>query len=119
MSIQIASSSSSGSLIFPLRIQWLLFYSHGEDVQSVHRAPHHLEVVLEDGDSAGQGLMSAAAEQSHTRVQQDGGYKRRVRDPAQAFDAALEASWQHTDMEQKILNQLLVNKEKRQLIFLQ
>lgn len=70
----------------------MLFYSHGEDVQSIHRAPHHLEVVLEDGDGAGQGLMSAAAEQSHTRVQQDGGYKRRVRDPAQAFDAALEAS---------------------------
>lgn len=98
MSIQIANFLFWVINLFPSRIQSLLnpvvmlFYSHGEDVQSIHRAPHHLEVVLEDGDGAGQGLMSAAAEQSHTRVQQDGGYKRRVRDPAQAFDAALEAS---------------------------
>lgn len=70
----------------------LHFNSHGEDVQCVDRAPYYLKVVLEDGDGARQGLMSAAAEQSHTRIQQDSGYKRRVRDPTQAFDAALKAS---------------------------
>lgn len=69
-----------------------LFNSHGEDVQCVDRAPYHLKVVLEDGDGARQGLMSAAAEQSHARIQQDSGYKRWVWDPTQAFDAALKAS---------------------------
>lgn len=67
------------------------FYSHGEDVQCIHRASHHLEVVLEDGDGARQGLMSAAAEQSHAGIQQDGGYERWVWDPTQAFDAAFKA----------------------------
>lgn len=70
----------------------LLFYSHGEDVQWIHGAPNHLKVVLQDGDGAGEGLVSAAAEQSHARIQQDGGYERRVRDAAEAFDAAFKAS---------------------------
>lgn len=68
------------------------FYSHGEDVQCVHRAPHHLKVVLEDGDCPGQSLVSAAAEQSHSGVQQNGGYERWVWDSTQAFDAAFKAS---------------------------
>lgn len=71
---------------------WTFCYSHGEYIQCVHRAPHHLEVVLENGDGAGQRLMSAAAEQSHARVEQDGGYEGRVWNPTKAFDAALQAS---------------------------
>lgn len=94
--MQIVSSLRVNNVFFnnyaTLKSSVILSYSHGEDVQCVHGAPHHLEVVLEDGDGASQGLMSAAAEQSHARVQQDGGYKRWVRDPAQAFDAAFKAS---------------------------
>jgi len=78
--------------ILPCPTRTPFLYSHGEDVQGVHGAAHHLEVVLEDGDGAGQGLVSAAAEQSHAHVQQDGGDEGWVRDPAQAFDAAFEAS---------------------------
>lgn len=70
-----------------------LCHSHGEDVQSVHRAPHHLKVVLEDGDGAGQGFMPAAAEEGHACIQEDRGYEGRVRDPPQAFDAALQATF--------------------------
>lgn len=68
------------------------FYSHGEDVQCVHWAPHHLKVVLEDGDGPGQSLVPAAAEQSHSGVQQNCGYERWVWDSTQAFDAAFKAS---------------------------
>lgn len=80
--------------MFPTKTQSsvILSYSHGEDVQCIHRAPHHLKVVLEDGDGTRQGLMSTAAEQSHARIQQDGSYKRWVWDPTQAFDAAFKAS---------------------------
>lgn len=50
--------------------------------------------------------MSAAAEQSHARVQQDGGYKRRVWDPPQAFDAALKASWRHTWIKKNVSKEI-------------
>lgn len=80
-------------------------YLHGEDVQCVHRAPHHFKVVLEDGDRPGQGLMSAATEQSHARIQQDGGYERRVWDSTQAFDAALKASLTNGEMRMETITQ--------------
>lgn len=41
--------------------------------------------------------MSAAAEQSHSSVEQDGGNEGRVWDPSQAFDAALKATWGHKE----------------------
>lgn len=69
-------------------------YSHGEDVQGVHGTSHHLKVVLQDGDGARERLVPAAAEQRHTGVEEDGGDQRRVRDAAQAFDAALKAPWE-------------------------
>lgn len=81
----LASGKPSGSV-------WIYLNSHGEDIKCIHGAPNNLKVVLEDGDGARQGLVSTATEQGHTRVQQDGCYKRRVRYPAQAFDAALKAS---------------------------
>ena len=67
-------------------------HSHSEDVECVHGAPGHLKVVLEYGDRPRQSLVSTAAEQRHTSVQQDGGDEGRVRDPTQTFDAALQAS---------------------------
>lgn len=67
-------------------------YLHGEDIQCIHRAPHQLKVVLKDGDGAGQGFMSAAAEQCNARIQQDGGYEGWVWNPTQTFDAAFKAS---------------------------
>ena len=83
-----------GRPCFPqhLQVSLSLYYSHGEYIQCIHGAPHHLEVVLENGDGARQRLMSAAAEQSHARVQQDGGYEGWVRNPTQAFDATFKAS---------------------------
>lgn len=70
----------------------MCFYSHGKDIQRIHRASHHLKVILEDGDGTRQGLMSAAAEQGHASIQQDSGYQRGVWDSTQAFDAAFKAS---------------------------
>lgn len=81
---RVVSGKPSGSI--PVFLN-----SHSEDVKCIHGAPNNLKVVLEDGDGAREGLVSTATEQGHTRVQQDGSNKRRVRDPAQAFDAALKA----------------------------
>ena len=64
--------------------------SHGEDVQRVHGAADHLKVVLEDGHGAGQRLVAAAAEQSHARVEQQGGDQRRVGDAPQTPRTALQ-----------------------------
>lgn len=71
----------------------IFLYSHGEDIEWIHRAPNNLKVVLEDGDRARERLMSTATEQGHTRVQQDGCNKRWIWYPTQAFDAAVKASW--------------------------
>lgn len=76
----------------PLSSVWIFLNSHGEDIKCIHRAPNNLKVVLKDGDSAREGLVSTATEQAHTRIQQDGCNKRRVWYPPQAFDAALKAS---------------------------
>lgn len=76
----------------PFSSVWVFLNSHGEDIKCIHRAPNNLKVVLEDGDSAREGLVSTATEQGHARVQQDGCNKRRVWYPTQAFDAALKAS---------------------------
>lgn len=76
----------------PFSSVWVFLNSHGEDIKCIHRAPNNLKVVLEDGDSAREGLVSTATEQGHTRVQQDGCNERRVWYPTQAFDAALKAS---------------------------
>lgn len=43
-------------------MQTFCFNSHGKDVQCVYWAPHHLKIVLQDGDCARQSLVSAAAE---------------------------------------------------------
>lgn len=45
-----------------MRTTLLILNSHGKDVQCVDGAPHHLKVVLEDGDRARQGLVSATTE---------------------------------------------------------
>lgn len=40
--------------------------------------------------------MSTAAEERHASIEQDGGNKRGVGNPAQAFDTALGAPWGKT-----------------------
>lgn len=80
----------------------ILSYSHGEDIQRIHGTPHYFKVVLEDGDGPRQGFVSAATEQGHARVQQDGGNEGRVRDPTQAFDAAFKTSCWKTVAKKKI-----------------
>ena len=45
--------------------------------------------------------MPAATEQRHPSVQKDGGEERGIREDAQAFDAALKASWTETEREEE------------------
>lgn len=53
--------------------------------------------MFQDGDSASERHVAAAAEEGHTREAQDGGHQGGVGDATQAFDAALKATCRGTE----------------------
>lgn len=50
------------------------------------------EVGLQDGQGAGESHVAAPTEQGDAGEAEDGRHQRRIRHPAQTFDAALEAA---------------------------
>lgn len=55
------------------------------------------EVVLQEGQGAGERHVAAAAEQGHAGEAEDGGHQRGVGHPAQTLEAALGASCRGRD----------------------
>lgn len=54
------------------------------------------EVVLQDGDGAGEGHVSAATEEGHSGEAQDGGHQRGIGDAAQTLDTTLKTTCRYT-----------------------
>lgn len=49
---------------------------------------------LQDSDGSRESLMTAATEERHPGIQQDGRNQRGVGNPTQAFEAAFRAPWE-------------------------